>query len=357
MPRLKLTPIENKTENKKAIGLLKDKLSAGSTKFKNIVLGFQGGNLTCDIWWNQKHDFWYFLDPDRKILERIKSNSPELKRARNSKTRVPRTVLFLGLGNPNQSSNLSITVEINLPNEGLSMRIAGCLLSDSRKDIYIGHSGKIGGGRPGIGKTSFTNWYPSEPFTVDWSIDKTRQLLFVTKIKSKTFQSELKTFITRVHDFKKDAMRGLVDLGPSASKSYSPEFSGHRKPYRVESEIQAEVKHGLVVDELKKKLDSKGIRAWSDRRDLYVEKNRGEQPIIFEIKTDVTSSDIVKAIGQLFYYPASFQMNKNTKRVLVMPNNIKALHIKEIQSLGIKIVKYKIGTKVHFYGLEKVFES
>jgi hypothetical protein len=268
---------------------------------------------------------------------------------------VPKTILFLGLENPFEKSNLNITVEFNFPNTGLHKRIAGCILSDSRNGIYIGHSGKIGGGRAGIGKGPFTDWYPSNPITVDWGISQTRELLFVSKLNSNTFQMELKKFISRVHEFKEKAMQGL--LKPATSPAYSSEFSGHRKPYRVEREIQAEVNHGLIVDELKKKLDSKGLKAWSDRRDLYVEKSRGVRSLLFEIKTNITSSDIVKAIGQLFYYSTSFQMDKNTKRILVIPNKIKTHHVKEIQSLGIQVIKYRLGKTVQFYGLHKVLDS
>ena len=350
-----LIPIENRVENKRAIQLLIERLKVGSKECKGKILGFQGGNMHCDIWWNKKHGFWYYLESHEKILNRLQCSSEE-KRRRLKKNSVRREVLFLGLDNPNQSSNLSITVEFSMPVDSLNMQVAGCILTDSKNNIYIGHSGKIGGGRAGIGKVAFTNWYPEDSYPITWG-DKTRQLLFIARVKSKTFQSELKTFISRVKKFKEDASHGLVSTGTSSKKTYSKEFSGQRKSYTVEKEIRAKVTHGLVVDALKEKLEGKGLVVYSDRRDLYIEKSRRVKSLIFEIKTDVSSGNLIKAIGQLFYYPAIFGMNANTRRVLVVPNHINRIHIKEMQSLGIKILKYKIGTKVRLYGLDKLLNS
>lgn len=349
-----LIPFKNRVKHKKALRLLAEQLQIGSEEFKSKVLGFQGGNISCDIWWNKRHDFWYYLKSDKDILSSMKSNVR--KNQLKSKNRINRTVLFLGLGNPNLRRSLNITVEISMPLNSLNKQVAGCLLVDSKEDFYIGHSGKIGGGRAGIGKVAFTDWYPEDPYPIIWG-DKTRHLLFIAKVKSRTLQSELKTFISRVKKFKEDASRGLVSTGTSSKKTYSKEFSGQRKPYTVEKEIQAKVTHGLVVDELKEKLESKGLVVYSDRRDLYIEKSRGVKPLIFEIKTDVTSGDLIKAIGQLFYYPTLFGMSANTRRVLVVPNLISSIHMKEIHSLGIKILKYKIGTKVRIYGLDKALNS
>ena len=356
----RLIPVKNRVQHKKAMRLLKEQLQIGSEECKGKVLGFQAGNIPCDIWWNKKHDFWYYLKPDKDILSRTKYSSK--KNQLKSKSRINRTVLFLGLGNPKLKRNLNITVEISMPLDSLSMQVAGCLLLDSKEDFFIGHSGKIGGGRKGIGLTAFASWYPEDPFPVDWE-GKIRDLLFITKIKSRTFQSELKDFVSRVKEFKEDVKEDTK--GPKASihkspeKSYAKEFSGLRKTYTVEQQIQAKVTHGHVVHELKKQLEKRfKTEVYSDnRRDLYIDKSRGVKPMIFEIKTGVSSSDLVKAVGQLFYYPACFEMDKNTKRVLVIPNDVNETQVNDLNSLGVKVLKYKLTNKVRFYGLDKLLNS
>ena len=144
----RLIPVKNKVQHEKAIKLLRQQLQIGSEECKGKLLGFQGGNIKCNVWWNKKHNFWYYLKSDKgnKPGYKIYRSSHNSMLKRRTKKRIPRTVLFLGLGDPNLKRNLSITVEISMPLNSLNKQVAGCLLVDSKEDFYIGHSGKIGGG-------------------------------------------------------------------------------------------------------------------------------------------------------------------------------------------------------------------
>lgn len=53
---------------------------------------------------------------------------------------------------------LSITVEVNPPHEGENHRTAGVFLRDGAGRVHVAHSGKIGGGRPGVGKRAFRDF-------------------------------------------------------------------------------------------------------------------------------------------------------------------------------------------------------
>ncbi len=360
----KLIPVQKRVQHMEAKKLLVKKLKLGCKECKGKVLGFQGGNIKCNVWWNKKHDFWYYLESDKGkkpgYTVNRSSNNSVLKR--KAKKRIPRTVLFLGQGNPNFKKNLSITVEINMPMDSLSRQVAGCFLVDSKGEFYIGHSGKIGGGRKGIGRAAFAGWYSQPSYSVDWE-GKIRELLFCFKIKSKGFQEELKKYVSKVEEFKEIAIINPDIINKSNSKlnlkSYAKEFSGLRKSYSVEQQIQAKVTHGDVVDGLKNELETRfKYKVYSDnRRDLYIEKSRGVKPMIFEIKTGVLSGDLVKAIGQLFYYPAIFEMDQNTKRFLVIPNQVENDQINYLETLGIKVIRYKHCKKVRFYGLNKAINS
>ena len=50
-------------------------------------------------------------------------------------------------------------------------------------------------------------------------------------------------------------------------------------------------------------------------------------------------------------------MDKNTKRVLVIPNDVNETQVNDLNSLGVKVLKYKLTNKVRFYGLDKLLNS
>jgi 5-methylcytosine-specific restriction endonuclease McrA len=194
-PFLKLAAIEKEKDIREAIHLLEDELKKDSVLIKNRVLGFQSGNISCDVFWNKEHAFWYYFDYE--IM-------------RNPQIGIPRTVICLGLENPNEKKNLNITSEFNIPIQGLDKRVAGCILTDG-SDIHIGHSGGIGGGRQGVSKKGLVAYWreqlDKELITVDWGNDKTHELLFVSSINSSNLQSELKEFIYTVSKYKEEMVR------------------------------------------------------------------------------------------------------------------------------------------------------
>lgn len=65
------------------------------------------------------------------------------------------------------NSCVGITCEINVPREGINPRAAGAFVKDSEDSTYLVHSGKIGGGRSGVGKALFVEEYGGEWITLD----------------------------------------------------------------------------------------------------------------------------------------------------------------------------------------------
>lgn len=148
--------------------------STSSESFKAPV-GHPQGTYEMDMYYFETSDFWYGSpEPDNK----------------------DRFWNPFGLGYPDQESNNSIVVEINFPYDG-NMRYGGTLVEDSDGNILVCHSGKIGGGREGIGKTKFWNKYTGRQETVsDFS------LAVIAPVNSSDLPVELGDFVKEVKRIK-----------------------------------------------------------------------------------------------------------------------------------------------------------
>lgn len=135
-----------------------DKTEEYQQEFKEILVGlssgpceatvgFQGDSMDIDVYYLKELDFWSGF--------RVLHDEP-----------VPRFWNAFGLGNPYEVHNNEIVVEINFAFAAGDMRVAGALVADDT-DVLVCHSGKIGGGREGIGKNGFWNNYQGESIEVE----------------------------------------------------------------------------------------------------------------------------------------------------------------------------------------------
>jgi hypothetical protein len=69
-----------------------------------------------------------------------------------------------GLGIPHEGQSLSNVIQINFPFEGLNRSISGVFI-ETPSGILVGHRGRLGGGRAGIGKRLFWEHFSGRVFT------------------------------------------------------------------------------------------------------------------------------------------------------------------------------------------------
>ena len=144
-------------ESKKEIAAAQSALEAtmrrefGKTEIRNLT--FQGGLIrNATVFTNGT--YWYHPD------KRIGSDSVSSR--------------FLNEFGVLAPGNLSIAVEINVPHEGRTGRVAGFFARDHATGaIYLMHSGKVGGGQPGVGAYAFRAWLEEKPCEVVDSLGRT----------------------------------------------------------------------------------------------------------------------------------------------------------------------------------------
>jgi hypothetical protein len=218
---------------------------------------------------------------------------------------------------------MPITAEINFNYDGYTRRIAGIFICDNKKDIYLAHTGKIGGGRQGIGKHAFQNFYLGrQTVEVEWPDKLNTEVICIGKLGGIALPEQIAHFVKEVARFKAHFKRGQSELPEKfvslSDPSFDPEFSGKRKIYAPQGVIESNCHHGIVVSALNKIIESENLKTANDRsRDLYVYDNSKKMTILFEIKTDLTTSSIYSSIGQLMYHGAS--QNPPPRFVLVVP--------------------------------------
>jgi len=98
---------------------------------------------------------------------------------------------------PKENSMLSIVCEINPPVEGLSKRAQGAFMRDENGHIWLLHRGKIGGGKPGIGRKLFFENYRGE--TVEITCEK---FAVISDIDSSAFVDHVTNFVREVKRIK-----------------------------------------------------------------------------------------------------------------------------------------------------------
>lgn len=112
-----------------------------------VKLGHPGGTIECTIYWSDRLGLWFHSRPI------------EGSRYWN--------VFGLADVSPKPDSLLPITCEINPPIEDINKSVQGAFVKDDNERILLAHRGRIGGGRPGIGKKLFWEHYIGKKCNID----------------------------------------------------------------------------------------------------------------------------------------------------------------------------------------------
>jgi hypothetical protein len=255
---------------------------------------------------------------------------------------------------PNISN--SIVVEINIPISGIN-RSVGALFAkhEDSGDVFLVHRGKIGGGKPGIGKSRFVKWYNGRKAVVVEDGRKPDEVFLITALNDPHLVANVTYFVTKVDEFKTLASESPSDLKAYTNDqaqvekwTFSAEPTGRK---RVSSHV-AECSHGRIVAALKKDLES--LRQWEGARfvntqqlDLVVIRADHSVAHIYEIKTDFDIQSVYVGIGQLLFHSL---LHPECGKTLVLPllNAKSNARLSSLSRLGIEILQYKEGPQIRF---------
>ncbi|TCU72433.1 hypothetical protein EDE08_105293 [Bradyrhizobium sp. R2.2-H] len=209
---------------------------------------------------------------------------------------------------------VSITVEVNTTYEGRNDLAAGFFARATETGlIYLLHSGRVGGGTEGVGKSSFLTWAVRKHYDVVDVVDSSGEVrsgLIVMPIEGQVAAKSAARYIDLVRGFKKAARTGEIQ-SPQFLKErrefehYFSEGRGRRKGRRS-SEIDYISRHGEIVDALQLWRSAKRLpRRCRIVKNVYIDlgvANGNDLVEIFEVKPSADRSSIYSAVGQLLVH-------------------------------------------------------
>jgi len=264
-----------------------------------------------------------------------------------------------GIEDPGQPGSIDVVCEVNFPYNGVNRKIAAVLIEDAKGSLYVAHSGRIGGGREGIGKQSFWEHFRGgKPVPVTYPDGKDSDFIVLGRIGDKQLPRQLALFVHEVARIK--ALIASGDNPTSAraeATKYTPEFAGMRKSYPLGGVVESESYHGLVVDALAKQLDAAKVAYGNDgARDMFIRDQHGWVKLLFEVKTDLSTTSIYGAVGQLMFHGA--QVDRPPRRVAILPGVPDRRTRLVLSRLSIHTVSYQLdGDRVRFSGLTDILRG
>lgn len=271
----------------------------------SMNIGFRGANFDHEFYSFGPYQLWASFKPPEQ--------EGSTKRFWNA----------FGIFRPDRAAQ-NITVEINIPLETNQERAAGFVAEDPLTGgIYLMHSGKIGGGRRGIGKSAFLAWSKSELVEVATGDGETRSGLIIGNIDDVDLAGRIWRFVQLVAAFKHAAISGDLDSAEfqaqvAAFEQYRQEFSGRKRGKRSAGSIDYISYHGDVVQALyaERSIKVRNSEAIGNNGliDLFVS-DGGKLVELYEVKTSTERQALYTAIGQLITHGTG----STPKRFIVVP--------------------------------------
>jgi 5-methylcytosine-specific restriction protein A len=172
--------VTSENEIKKCQHIFAENIKEKLKEQGDFTIGYPGGDKNSHFYYNS--EIWF-----------------STSQAKNSKKFLNQFGLSKNL--KKKGSN-NITVQINIPINGIDKKVAGIYaLNKKNNELYIFHRGKVGGGRKGIGKKAFLNWSQSNLTNV-YNLNFLDQAILIGKLSDKNLTSKLSKFIKKVAKFK-----------------------------------------------------------------------------------------------------------------------------------------------------------
>ena len=284
----------------------------------NAKMSWLGGDTTVDVNWQPSLGLWSYFDWEWRT-----GND------NNGNPKKPSAGGVFGVTNPLTAVTSNLTVEINYDHDTPRKMVAGRYLKDKNGRYYLGHSGRVGGGKKGISKQNFLAFYPTRNLQpIDWGEDDYENVIVLGALDDPNLPVQVAAFVHQVARFKDLVDEANVIGAPLPTREaqsdeqgggrFRPEFQGVKKYKRKQGRIEAECNHGLVITRLAEEVERLGYTVANDRaRDLFIPSACNHARVLFEAKTDLATTSIYTAIGQLMFHGA--RQEEPPKRVFVVP--------------------------------------
>ncbi len=279
---------------------------------RGVRLTWRGGELRTTIHWARDDAFWWAFEP---------------RRARDA--------LVLGHAPEPPSPRESITCEINLPRTGADRKLAGMIVEDAAGALYLAHSGRMGGARPGQSKDGFREFLADGVWrSVEWPDGEESEALIVAPLDSPRLTRLLGRFVDAVRRYKAGGAAPLqTALCTDPSTRLPPAAACDR---------------ALVDAALYEELTKRGV--FGGTTDLFSVGADGPRPL-FGLIADGQPEELALAVGALAL--AAARQGTKVKPILVAPLDLSGEENGALASLPFPCVRFQWrGARAVFDGLD-----
>lgn len=284
---------------------------------RGVRLTWRGGELRTTIHWARDDGFWWAVEP-----------------------RHARDALVLGHAPDPPSRRESITCEINLPRAGADRKVAGIIIEDEAGALYLGHSGRMGGARPGQSMEGFREFLADGVWrTIRWPDGEESEALIVAPLDSPRLARLLGRFVDAVRRYKAaDAAPARTALCTDPSTRTPPAAACDR---------------ALVDHALYEELTKRGV--FGETNDLFSVGPGGPRPL-FALIADGQPEDVALAVGSLSV--AAARQGSAVKPILIAPAELPGEEDGALATLPFPCVRYRWrGARAVFDGLDDALDG
>lgn len=333
---MNLVAIENRNEISAAIKLALDRVKSIAIRARAHVV-FRPSSVDMDVYWSDALGIWAGV----RWLE----NRPWMP---------------LGRVDPRTRKSVFITLEINPGFHGSPIAFGGLVARDDQSRVYLCHTGMMGGGKTGLTKKAFLDYFCERVVSVALADGRSADVAVIGCVTAPRFALHLAAFIHSAAEYKEG--RPPPPAPDSDFSGFQEESVAKRRGY-TPAPVDPICDHPLVVNALAALLKSRGMDVGNDRkpvrgckRDLFVRHSSGSLAVLFEVKTDSTPTAIYEAIGQLLMYSA--YDDPAPRRVLVIPAETASDSIDRLMALGFHPLRFGWhGSTPQFADLDEILRK
>lgn len=254
----------------------------------------------------------------------------------------------------------NILVEINPPQEGINTNVQGIVARDADGARWMLHQGRLHPSKTRISQEMFAEVSESERGRVTFSNGTSIICNLVANIDApaEVVKNQTANFIfdcdrVRLHyteDEKAAAsetrlLQNETECFPELQGSYV--VSG--QDTRVAQRSHADVWHALAKELTKRSIRHTNARVARHGPDLRTLESK---PVLFEIKSDLTASDIQTGVGQLLLYEQLLKAPH--RKVIVLPSTKVNALLKILSALDISVLTYKRNGRSVVFNLHEI---
>ena len=162
--------------------------ATGARFYPGHYVGWQSSSGRFDVYWHPELSVWGLFQPD-----------PPRSEGR-------RFWIGFGVQDPSNLPTLMFTVEANPPDRGIDRYVAGAFLRGPDGATYLAHTGRVGGGRKGIGQKAFLEFFKGG--TRVYEPTRRSELILLGKIGEPDFAEDVGAFVKEVARFKETVAGG-----------------------------------------------------------------------------------------------------------------------------------------------------